>query len=128
MSGLSYVDTGDCDHYGAGVRGIDEVVSSLALHPTAAASQKPPRTGLLSQPSFRSWCRGPMASSRGRLLRWQNPGKLLVPLGVVRLLKLKREPLLDRPQTPVTATRGIKERRPVNTDRKSTRLNSSHLG
>ena len=57
-----------------------------------------------------------MASSRGRLLRWQNPGKLLVPLGVVRLLKLKREPLLDRPQTPVTATRGIKEQRPVYTE------------
>jgi len=28
----------------------------------------------------------------------------------------KREPQLDRPQTPVTATRGIKERRPVYTE------------
>jgi hypothetical protein len=37
-------------------------------------------------------------------------------VGAVRLLKLKREPQLDRPQTPVTATRGIKERRPVYTE------------
>src|ERR1022692_4733596 len=48
MSGLSDADTGDCDHYGAGVRGIDDVVSSPALHPTATTPQKPQRTGLLS--------------------------------------------------------------------------------
>ena len=52
MSGLSHTDTGDCDYYGTGVRGIDRIISSAKPARDRSASRA--KRGISTLPARQS--------------------------------------------------------------------------